>query len=343
MSFKSKHPYLFWQLIGLGFLAAAAAYMLLHLNGFRHDYRFLIFVMLVFTGTSCLTLSPLSVWLRRRDRGERQRNRWILTLQGLRHGRFELLLLGGMLLVTFAALAFLLQRGLFFLLPAAIYVGVIPYLIFWHVIKKRFYRVPQAERFCSVRAIVSPEELETPESMPTLLYENIEPDESFLRYIYNYFVGGELLRKREIEIVRVPYGVLNRRYGFHFANEADAVLCITDEQIKVKRDIMQNFADEVNPYGDRIAFLAQLTELATAQNLFQSGADQEAMSVCGKDGLTDRLIVELESLKNTAESLGARMRKGRLSAQTARDRLLSDYPYLSAEEASRILAAVEPR
>ena len=92
MNFYQKHTYLIWQLIGWGLVLAAFIVLLVNLNDYNHDYILGSIVFLTMFGTFAIFVSPLVIWLRKRDKAEQERNRCIIELHSKLHPVQEVIL-----------------------------------------------------------------------------------------------------------------------------------------------------------------------------------------------------------------------------------------------------------
>ncbi len=236
MNFYQKHTYLIWQLIGWGLLLAAFVVMLANLNDYHHDYVLGTFVFLTIFGTFAIFVSPLVIWLRRRDKAEQERNNCILELNFKLHTAAEIfmaVLVFAIFLATNIAVA---RLGLFYLFPLAFYLAAAPYFLFRYVVKKKFYKISNAEKYCQIFEITQPEGLELFEKTPTFVYFGIVPDDKTLRFLYNFYRQcGSLRQEQRLRVVHVTCGIMNRRYGTLFQNGNEGFWCVSSEDVAVNK------------------------------------------------------------------------------------------------------------
>ena len=114
MNFYQKHTYLIWQLIGWGLVLAAFIVLLVNLNDYNHDYILGSVVFLTMFGTFAIFVSPLVIWLRKRDKAEQERNRCIIELHSKQHPVQEVILVLIVIFIFFAATIAIARLGLFF-------------------------------------------------------------------------------------------------------------------------------------------------------------------------------------------------------------------------------------
>ncbi|MBQ2635767.1 MAG: hypothetical protein IJG09_03565, partial [Methanobrevibacter sp.] len=148
MNFYQKHTYLIWQLIGWGLVLAAFIVLLVNLHDYNHDYILGSIVFLTMFGTFAIFVSPLVIWLRKRDKAEQERNRCIIELHSKQHPVQEVILVLFVIFIFFAATMAIARLGLFFLFPLGFYLAAVPYLLHRYIVKKKFYQIPDAEKYC---------------------------------------------------------------------------------------------------------------------------------------------------------------------------------------------------
>ena len=157
MNFYQKHTYLIWQLIGWGLVLAAFIVLLVNLNDYNHDYILGSVVFLTMFGTFAIFVSPLVIWLRKRDKAEQERNRCIIELHSKLHPVQEVISVLFVIFIFFAATIAIARLGLFFLFPLGFYLAAVPYLLHRYIVKKKFYQIPDAEKYCQTFELTQPE------------------------------------------------------------------------------------------------------------------------------------------------------------------------------------------
>ena len=236
MNFYKKYTYFIWQLIGWGMVLAAFIVMLVNLDDYHHDYVLGSFVFLTIFGTFAIFVSPLVIWLRKRDKAEQERNRCIMELNAKLHPAPEVFLAVIVITVFFAATIAIARLGLFFLFPLAFYLSALPYFLFRHIVKKKFYQIPDAEKYCQILEITQPEGLELFEQTPAFVYFGIVPDDNTLRFLYNFYRNcGSLRQERRLRVVHVTCGMMNRRYGTLFQNSDEGFWCVSSEDVDINK------------------------------------------------------------------------------------------------------------
>lgn len=267
MNFYRKHTYLIWQLIGWGLLLAAFIVMVVNLHDYHHDSVLGSFVFLTIFGTFAIFVSPLVIWLRKRDKAEQERNRCIMELNFKRHPAVEILAVILIFLIFLAATIVLARLGQFYLFPLAFYLAALPYCLFRYIVKKKFYQIPDAESFCQVFEVMEPEVLAYFEQTPTFVYFGIVPDEKTLRFLYNFYRKCGSLRQDRLSLVHVRCEMPNRRYGMLFPNGDEGFWCVTSEDVDVNKYTATCYYNRMTIYSGWIQALLQMRE--AAQNASQ--------------------------------------------------------------------------
>ncbi len=225
MNFYQKHTYLIWQLIGWGLVLAAFIVLLVNLNDYNHDYILGSVVFLTMFGTFAIFVSPLVIWLRKRDKAEQERNRCIIELHSKLHPVQEVISVLIVITVFFAATIAIERLGLFFLFPLGFYLAA-----------EKFYQIPDAEKYCQTFELTQPEGLELFEQAPAFAYFGIVPDDKTLRFIYNFYRKcGSLRQEQSLRLVHVTYGMMNRRYGTLFQNADEGFWCVSSEDVDINK------------------------------------------------------------------------------------------------------------
>lgn len=146
--------------------------------------------------------------------------------------------LAGMIVIFifFAATMAIARLGLFFLFPLGFYMAAVPYLLHRYVVKKKFYQIPDAEKYCQTFEITQPEGLELFEQTPAFVYFGIVPDDKTLRFLYNFYRKcGSLRQEQSLRLVHVTYDVMNRRYGTLFQNDDEGFWCVSSEDVDINK------------------------------------------------------------------------------------------------------------
>lgn len=234
MNFYQKHTYLVWQLIGWGLVLAAFIVMIVNLDDYHHDYVLGSFVILTIFGTFAIFVSPLVIWLRKRDKAEQERNRCIMELNSKLNPAPEVIAIILVFAVFLAATIAIAALGLFFLFPLAFYLAAVPYFLLRYIVKKKFYQIPNAEAYCQIFEITQPEGLELFEQTPAFVYFGMVPDDKTLRFLYNFYRKcGSLRQEQRLRLMYVTCGMMNRRYGTLFQNVDEGFWCVSSEDVEI--------------------------------------------------------------------------------------------------------------
>ena len=264
MTFHTKHPYLFSQLIGFGFLIFAFAYMMFHLDGLQYDYQYILFVLSVIIGVAMITISPPVIFLQRRSLRDKEKNKWIYELQTRKHMWADItiaFLVIGIFLITTMFFAF---YGLFFLLPFAVFPAAAVYFLYRYLLKKRFYKIPDAEQYCIMYQMLKPDGLSLLEQTPTLAYFNVVPNTENLELLYNFYNNCGALKQTKIHIICIRFSLLNERYGELFDESDRMLFCVSSQDIDINELSSLCFADRVVLYDKWIGKLLELRQIHKA-------------------------------------------------------------------------------
>ncbi len=138
--------------------------------------------------------------------------------------------------IFFAATIAIARLGLFFLFPLGFYLAAVPYLLHRYIVKKKFYQIPDAEKYCQTFEITQPEGLNLFEQAPAFVYFGIVPDEKTLRFLYNFYRQcGSLRQEQRLRLVHVTYDMMNRRYRTLFQNADEGFWCVSSEDVDINK------------------------------------------------------------------------------------------------------------
>lgn len=268
MSFREKHPYLFWQLIGWGLLIADFGFFIAAALCEFGEWCYPIIVFTFLFGLFFAAVSPILVRLKRRRlipqntdaRTEKLFTDKISELMYVRRGvspdvlvavLFLLSLLGFM----FAAFILGFRVNLALGVACMVLALVVPFLIVGihskNVVRK-FYAVKNGEKRVE---LTLPAELEALASVnPRTLVLAGEPSAVLLNLFYNwlaYYLQGERLT-----LYKIPAPELCRFYELaNFLDYGDVLLCIPEEQFDLIGEKLALFHRECDimsalPFGE---------------------------------------------------------------------------------------------
>ena len=235
MRLYKKHPYVMWQLIGWGCVAAAFLFLIATLD-MNFDFIIPAFLFMFTGGELLIFISPLVVYFTRKNKWSNYNSKHIKLWYEKTYGRKAEVLISvvSVLILAFLA-ALLLREGLFYLIPFAVYGAVIPHIILRDIMKRSFYQVPDADKYCSIVDVNDDAVLDSFIVNPTLMYR-VNADKDFFLFVYNYYHRLNILKQKQIKFYRVDYTRLNSKYGFKFTNQNSLyVLCITEEDVVIDR------------------------------------------------------------------------------------------------------------
>lgn len=262
MRFYHRHPYLIWQLIGWGMLAAAFGYMMFHLDGLTYDYQYMLFVFPSIFGTMIVTVSPFLILLVRKGKSHKDEDRWIFELHSKQHPLSEVLAATATILIFLVTSILIARFGYFFLFPIAVLAAGIPYVIFRHTVRKRFYQISHAERLCLLYRITDPRGLALFEQTPTLVFHGLISDEKNLNFIYNFYRQCGALRYQKLRLFLVHTDLINARYGCLLPNVSGTVVCVSAQDIVINEQSILCYRDHLSLYEPWIGNLISLREMS---------------------------------------------------------------------------------
>jgi|GEM_PF-1875733 len=348
MRFYRKHPYLIWQLIGWLIISAVVLYVVILSGNLQEDYQFVLVVLPTIVGLAIVTMSPLVLWVHRRDSAERERNKWIFLLATKSQKKAEAICTILSILIFFAATFCVALSGLFFLFPLGFYLAAAPYFLFRHITIKRFYKIPHAEQFCELYTITDVEALSFLEQQPALIYYNLRLDPGFLHFIYNFYASEGLLRQKTIHLIVVTPAILNNHYGLHLPEHSAPYLLITAEDLVFNRRLLSCYADHVDEYNHFIhqaLFNQKMDDILLMLLCEHTGESHEILLGCLTDYQLDNndkayLIAVYDQIFQKAQHYCSKVRQNKMTVYAARQALNQQFPFLSIQKCAAVIKAV---
>lgn len=260
MNFYNKHPYVTWQLIGWGCVAAAFLFMIATIN-MNYDFIIPTFVFMIIVGALTILVSPPVIYFTRKGKWKKYNNKLIKLWYEETYGiKAKLAISFISVLIFTVSVALLLRSGLFFLIPLSVYAAAIPYVILLNIMKRRFYQVHDAEQYCDVIDVRDAALLDSFINNPTLMYR-VDADKDFFHFVYNYYRRSNILKQKQIKFYRVDYSLLNFKYGFKFTNQnSNCVLCITGDDIVIDRRAFGCYTEFAHLYSNFVSAYQRLLE-----------------------------------------------------------------------------------
>lgn len=225
MKFKKKHPYLFWQCIGLLILAIDCVYVLSNLENEHVSYLFIVLSGMV--AFAIITLSPfvIKTCKKQRDSAEVELSyqykyieEWYVMKP---HGwnkagaviiSMLFLFVGGTMVLTFIGFPW------FFLSFLLLYIDIAIYRLWQKHVRRSFYKVPDGAKHCELVRVKDAAFLDVLYTHTALAYF-FKPGNEALNFLYNRFNNETLNRKHllmnpKLKIYAVNSKLLNDKYGF---------------------------------------------------------------------------------------------------------------------------------
>lgn len=237
MNFIKKHPYLFCQIIGFVFVSALVFHMLYALeSGWNNS-----FIVIMLMGACLLTLgSPLVIRLMQKnaeapDNGMIERAIFEYHISTKGHA-FETIMAITLFAIPLAGTMYLCYIGLPFLFPLTLYLDVVVYQVWRQLLMNSFYTYKNGDKLC--RVIEADDDMIEKLCVDNAVSYIHEPDEDFLKFLYNMIRGQKELNTETLDIYSVSAESINRLYGTDLNPGSKPMLCIPT-------DVMQ--MDEVLP------------------------------------------------------------------------------------------------
>lgn len=275
MRFMKKHPYLFGQITG--FLIIIVDFLILFIFTFLDDTLFndtaILFVLLFFwSGLLIIVLSPIYISIRGKDERRRYYNEVIIEKHHSKYGKKSLIITGSFSIALCILTIVILNPGnpifdtydilFIFVIPFAVVMSTIPFIIYYSTVKKKYYRIRKAEKLCKIVDISSLSALDDFYKTETAIFFG-EFDKLFFRFIYNYYNSFGILKKPEICFYRLNYAMLNSKYGFNFSDANDVLLCLPREENFLPNKYffrIPRFSDSFNRFIDNYKELQKFCE-----------------------------------------------------------------------------------
>lgn len=225
MNFIKKHPYLFWQMIGSIFVGALVLHMLFALDsGWNNS-----FIVIMLMGACLITLgSPLVIRLVQKNAEHPDTSlieRAVFEYHVSTNGHaFEAVMALMLFAIPLAGTLFLCYVGLPFLFPLTLYLDVVVYQVWKMVIMNSFYTFKDGEKRC--RVIEADDDMIEKLCVDNAVSYIHDPDDDFLRFLYNMVRGQKELSDETLDIYCVSAESINRLYGTDLNIESKPMLCI---------------------------------------------------------------------------------------------------------------------
>lgn len=261
MSFKQRHPYLFWQLIGWGIMAADAAFFFVGaLNNFG-EWSYPIIVFAFIAALFAVAASPFIVRVMRKKNVPQNDSAYtekiirakISAINFARkkghEGLIAFLAIFSILFFIFAAYLLGEHVNLALGFASMVLALISPFVIigsYFTVMTKKFFAVKNGEKLID---IYHPENIKEFYAANTrALVFSGEPDAVLLNFFYNWL--RFYLKTERLTFYRIPAPKLCR--GFTpapFLDYDDVLLCIPEEQFDLTKEKSGLFQKECDIMG----------------------------------------------------------------------------------------------
>lgn len=242
MNFIKRHPYLFWQFIGLLILGIDCLYLLCNLENEHISYAFIVLLGMI--AFAIITLSPFVI-----KSGKKLKNsteielsyrykyieEWYVKNYG---GTKAAAVIIAMFLLFIGGTMVLIYIGVPFLSFLLFYPALGIYRLWQKYVKRLFYKVPDGAKKCELVHVKDTAFLDVLYSHSALAYL-ARPGTGMLNLLYNRFYNETLNQKRllineNLKIYTVNAKLLNEKYGFAgydlHMRSGECLLCILPDE-----------------------------------------------------------------------------------------------------------------
>lgn len=243
MTFIKRHPYLFWQFIGLLILAMDCLYLLCNLENEHISYAFIVLLgMLAF---AIITLSPFVIKTGKKFKNSTEIElsywykyieEWYVKNYG---GTKAAAVIIAMFLLLIGGTMVLIYIGVPFLSFLLFYPALGIYRLWQKYVKCVFYKVPDGAKKCELVNVKDTAFLDVLYSHSALAYL-AKPSDAMLNLLYNRLYNETLNQKRllvneKLKIYTVNAKLLNEKYGsagydLHMQS-GECLLCILPDEL----------------------------------------------------------------------------------------------------------------
>lgn len=252
MKFHKKHPYLFWELIGLAVLFVDFIFMVcmvfLDLEG-DAVYATIAFTT-IFAGFIIL-LSPAIIFIKRRKSEDSIRYDNFaeeITFEKNSDGWKAVLVFIISLLVFIAVAGFMCYTGFVILIPLAVYAAVAVYIPWRKHTLSKFYKVKNAERYCEIIRADDSDFLDRLDKEYTLTALNVgnKPNAELLNFLYNTMNFKGFIKDNKLRIYIFDNNFIRKAYSNL------SLLCILPEDLNLsdKNELSKLFHNRTNTIFD---------------------------------------------------------------------------------------------
>ena len=239
MKFHKKHPYLFWELIGLAvlfidFLLIVCFFGLLDLKG-DAVYATIVFTA-IFAGFIIL-LSPAIIFIRHRKSASsiRYYNFADAIIFEKKSDVLKAVLVFIISLLVFIAVAgFMCYTGFVIFIPLAIYAAAAVYIPWKKYTLSKFYKVKNAEKYCELICADDSDFLDRLDKEYTLTVFNIgnKPDAELLNFLYNAMNFKGFIKDNKLRIYILDNAFISKTYSFKTEPNL-SLLCILPDDLNL--------------------------------------------------------------------------------------------------------------
>lgn len=254
MKFSQKHPYLFWELIGLAvlfidFVLIVCCFGLLNL---KNDVVYATIVFTAIFAGFIMFLSPIIIFFRRRKsestiRYDNFAEAIIFEKKSDVWKAIPVFIIS--LLVCVAVIGFMCYTGLVVLVPLGFYAAAAVCMPWRKYMLSKFYKVKNAEKYCEIIRADGSDFFDRLDKEYTLTAFNIgnKPNDELLNFLYNAMNFKGFIKDNKLRIYILDNAFIRKNYSFK-TNPKLSLLCILpgDLNISDKNELSRLFNNRTN-------------------------------------------------------------------------------------------------
>lgn len=258
MKFSQRHPYLFWELIGLAvlfidFVLIVCFFGLLNLKG-DAVYATIVFTA-IFAG-AIMFLSPIIIFFRRRKfessiRYDNFAEAIIFEKKSDVWKAIPVFIIS--LLVCVAVIGFMCYTGFVIFAPLGVYAAAAVYIPWRKYMLSKFYKIKNAEKYCEIICADGSDFLDRLDKEYTLTAFNIgnKPNDELLNFLYNAMNFKGFIKDNKLRIYILDNAFISKNYSFK-TNPNLSLLCILPDDLNLsdKNELSKLFYNRTNTIFD---------------------------------------------------------------------------------------------
>lgn len=258
MKFSQKHPYLYWELIGLAVLFIDFV-LIVCCFGFLNLKNDVVYATIVFNAIFAgviMFLSPIIIFFRRRKsestiRYDNFAEAIIFEKKSDVWKAIPVFIIS--LLVCVAVIGFMCYTGLVVFVPLGFYAAAAVYMPWRKYMLSKFYKIKNAEKYCEIIRADGSDFLDRLDKEYTLTAFNIgnKPNDELLNFLYNAMNFKGFIKDNKLKIYILDNAFIRKNYSFK-TNPKLSLLCILPDDLNLsdKNELSKLFNNRTNTIFD---------------------------------------------------------------------------------------------